>query len=164
MKVFGVTGWKDAGKTGVMERLVAAISDRGFTVSTLKHAHHAFDVDQPGKDSFRHRAAGAQQVLVASSQRWALMTELNAAKEPALETLVSQLALVDLVLVEGWKKDNHPKLEVWRAETGHPLIATDDASVVAVASDSPISVTQPVLDLNDTAALADFVLQYVKLA
>ena len=125
MRIFGVTGWKNAGKTGLMERLVTEITSRGFTVSTLKHAHHSFDVDHPGKDSHRHRVAGASQVLLASRTRWALMTELRDAPEPPLAELLAQLAPVDLILVEGYKRDTHPKVEAFRAATGNPLWAAD---------------------------------------
>ncbi|MEM8537247.1 MAG: molybdopterin-guanine dinucleotide biosynthesis protein B [Pseudomonadota bacterium] len=163
MKVFGIVGYKNAGKTGLMERLVTEITGRGFSVSTVKHAHHAFDVDQPGKDSFRHRAAGAQQVLLASAERWALMTELRAGAEPGLDSLLAQLDPVDLVLVEGYKRDAHPKVEAHRAITGHPLIAPEDESILAVASDTTLDIDRPVFNLNDTAAIADFILAEVDL-
>ena len=163
MKIYGDTGYKNAGKTGLMERLVTEFPGRGFTVSTLKHAHHTFDVDHPGKDSFRHRQAGAQQVLLSSGQRWALMTELRGAAEPALADLLAHLDPVDLVLVEGYKRDAHAKIEAFRAATGNPLIAPDDPSIKAVASDSPLSVDRPVFDLDDTGAIADFILSEVGL-
>ena len=163
MRVFGVTGFKNAGKTGLMERLVAEITGRGFTVSTLKHAHHSFDVDHPGKDSFRHRAAGARQVLLASRSRWALMTELREEAEPPLAALLARLDPVDLVLVEGWKRDSHPKIEAWRAETGHPLRAGQDETVRAVASDAPVDVPCRRFDLDDTVAIAGFILAEVGL-
>jgi len=163
MKVFGVVGFKNAGKTGLMERLVAEISGRGFSVSTIKHAHHAFDVDQPGKDSHRHRMAGAQQTLLASGARWALMTELRDAAEPPLADLLAKLSDVDLVLIEGYKRDAHPKVEAFRAETGNPLIATHDPTVRAVASDGPVDVSVPCFDLDDTVAVADFILAQVGL-
>lgn len=163
MKVYGITGWKNAGKTGLMERLVAEITGRGFTVSTLKHAHHQFDVDQPGKDSFRHRDAGAHQVLLASSKRWALMTELREEEEPPLSDLLAKLAPVDLVLIEGWKRDRHPKVEAWRAETKNPLIAPGDDTIKAVASDTDIETDRQKFDLNDTASIADFILAEVGL-
>lgn len=157
MKVFGVTGWKNAGKTGLMERLVTEFTARGFTVSTVKHAHHSFDVDQPGRDSYRHRKAGAQEVLLASGQRFALMHELRGAAEPALADLLAKLSPVDLVLVEGYKREPHPKIEAFRAEAGHDLIAPGDARIVAVASDVPMDLDRPVFDLNDTVSIADFV-------
>lgn len=163
MRVYGVVGWKNAGKTGLMERLVAEITDRGFTVSTVKHAHHTFDVDHPGKDSYRHRHAGATEVLLASRNRFALMHELRDEEEPGLETLLTHLAPVDLVLIEGYKRDAHPKVEAHRAETGNPLIAPEDDTVRAVASDSELSLDRPVFDLNDTKAIADFILDEVGL-
>ena len=159
MNIFGVVGWKNSGKTGLMERLVADITARGFSVSTVKHAHHTFDVDQPGKDSFRHRNAGAQQVVLASANRWALMSEMRGAPEPSLEALLAQLQPVDLVLVEGYKRDFHPKVEAHRSATGQSLIAPDDPTIKAVASDVAHSdLGRPVFDLNDTDAIADFIL------
>ncbi len=159
MKVYGITGWKNSGKTTLVERLVTEITARGISVSTVKHAHHAFDIDHPGKDSFRHRTAGARQVLVASAARWALMSELRAAPEPTLDALLAQLAPVDLVLVEGYKRDRHPKLEVRRTATAQDLIAAGDATIEAVASDAPLpGLKVPVLDLDDVPAIADFIL------
>ena len=163
MRLYGIVGWKNAGKTGLMERLVSEICARGFSVSTVKHAHHVFDVDHPGKDSYRHRHAGATEVLLASRNRFALMHELRAEEEPSLETLLSHLAPVDLVLIEGYKRDAHPKVEAHRAETGNPLIAPEDETIRAVASDSELSLDRPVFDLNDTKAIADFILQEVGL-
>ena len=164
MRLYGIVGWKNAGKTGLMERLVAEICGRGFSVSTVKHAHHVFDVDQPGKDSYRHRTAGATEVLLASRKRYALMHELRAEDEPALDTLLAKLAPVDLVLIEGYKRDAHPKIEAFRAETKNPLIATDDPTVKAIASDTPLDMDRPGFDLNDTVAIADFILSEVGLA
>lgn len=163
MNIYGVVGWKNAGKTGLMERLVAEITARGFSVSTIKHAHHSFDVDHPGKDSFRHRAAGAREVLLASRNRWALMNELREAEEPSLSDLLAKLAPVDLVLVEGYKRDAHPKIEAFRAATGNSLIAVDDNSIRAVASDTALELDCPVFDLDDTTAIADFILSEVGL-
>ena len=163
MNVFGVTGWKNAGKTGLMERLVAEIIGRGYTVSTLKHAHHTFDVDHPGKDSHRHRIAGASQVLLASTERWALMNEHRGTQEPSLPELLAKLDPVDLILIEGWKRDSHPKIEAWRAETGNPLIAPNDPTILAVASDIGLEIDRPVFDLDDTAVVADFILEYLDL-
>jgi molybdopterin-guanine dinucleotide biosynthesis protein MobB len=159
MKVYGVVGWKNAGKTTLVERLVAEISRRGFSVSTVKHTHHKVDVDQSGKDSFRHRQAGARQVILSSSARWAIMTELRGAPETPLKELLTHLAPVDLVIVEGYKRDAHPKVETWRAETGQPLIALDDPTVRAIASnDAPGDVSQPVIGLDDIPGIADFIL------
>ena len=163
MKRYGVVGWKNAGKTGLMERLVTEITGRGFSVSTVKHAHHSFDVDHPGKDSFRHREAGASQVLLASRNRIALMHELRDAPEPSLEELLVQLAPVDLVLIEGYKRDGHPKVEAHRAVTGNPLIAPDDPTIRAIATDTPLSLDRPVFDLDDTVSIADFILAEVGL-
>ena len=158
MKLWGVVGWKNSGKTGLMERLVAEFVARGLSVSTLKHAHHRFDVDQEGKDSYRHRMAGAQEVLLASGTRWALMHELRHDREPLLEELLARLAPVDLVLVEGYKRDRHPKIEAHRVTTGQPLIAADDATVRAVASDSgALAEGRPGFHLDDTAVIADFI-------
>ena len=163
MNVFGITGWKNAGKTGLMERLVVEIIGRGYTVSTLKHAHHTFDVDHPGKDSHRHRIAGASQVLLASTERWALMNEHRRTQEPSLPELLAKLDPVDLILIEGWKRDSHPKIEAWRAETGNPLIAPNDQTILAVASDIGLEIDRPVFDLDDTAVVADFILEYLDL-
>jgi molybdopterin-guanine dinucleotide biosynthesis protein B len=164
MRVYGVIGWKNSGKTGLMERLVAEITRRGFSVSTVKHVHHAVDLDQPGKDSFRHRAAGAREVVLASADRFALMVEHHG-PEPELPQILMRLAPVDLVLVEGYKRDQHPKIEVWRAETGQAMIQPDDPLVTAVATDAPVgNLAVPVLDLNDTQAITDFILREVGLA
>ncbi|PSL20954.1 molybdopterin-guanine dinucleotide biosynthesis protein B [Shimia abyssi] len=163
MRIYGVVGWKNAGKTGLMERLVAEITGRGFSVSTVKHAHHTFDVDQPGKDSYRHRDAGAREVLLASRTRWALMHEMRNDEEPTLEALLTKLAPVDLVLVEGYKRDAHPKVEAHRSVTGNPLIAPEDPTVRAIAADVAVDSDRPVFDLNDTVSIADFVLKEVGL-
>ncbi|WP_299141830.1 molybdopterin-guanine dinucleotide biosynthesis protein B [uncultured Tateyamaria sp.] len=163
MNIYGVVGWKNAGKTGLMERLVTEITGRGLSVSTVKHAHHTFDVDHPGKDSHRHRVAGATEVLLASRNRFALMHELRDAPEPTLTDLLTKLSPVDLVLIEGYKRDTHPKIEAHRAATGNPLIAPDDPTIQAVASDTPLSLDRPVFDLNDTRSIADFILHQVGL-
>jgi len=164
MNVYGVIGWKNAGKTTLVERLVAEICGRGFTVSTVKHTHHMVDVDRPGKDSHRHRAAGAGQVILASSARWALMTELRGAPESALESLIARLDPCDLVIVEGYKRDGHPKVEAWRAETGQPLIAAEDPTVRAVASNDTPATDRPVIGLDDIPAIADFILADLSMA
>ncbi|MES0826218.1 molybdopterin-guanine dinucleotide biosynthesis protein B [Ruegeria sp. SCP11] len=163
MRVYGVTGWKNAGKTGLMERLVTEITRRGFTVSTLKHAHHSVDVDQPGTDSYRHRVAGASEVLLASGQRIAIMQELRGAPEPSLADLLTRLSPVDLVLIEGFKREAHPKVEAFRAEAGNALMAPENETIRAVASDTALDVQVPTFDLNDTASIADFILQEVGL-
>ena len=164
MKVYGVIGWKNSGKTGLMERLVANITARGYSVSTVKHVHHDVDLDIPGKDTHRHRQAGAQEVVLASAHRFALMVE-HRGPEPELPAILSRLAPVDLVLVEGYKRDAHPKLEVWRAETGQNLIQSSDPLVRAVATDATLAALPvPVLNLNDTDAIAAFILAEVGLA
>lgn len=157
MKVWGVVGWKNAGKTGLMERLVTEFTTRGLSVSTIKHAHHGFDVDHPGKDSYRHREAGAREVLVASAARYAVLHELRNAEEPTLDDLIARLSPVDLVLVEGYKRDRHPKIEAWRSVNANALIADEDDTVRAVAADAPLKRDQPVFDLDDTRAIADFI-------
>ena len=165
MRVYGVIGWKNAGKTTLVERLVGEISSRGYSVSTVKHTHHKVDVDRPGKDSHRHRQAGARQVILASSARWALMTELRGRPEQPLRDLLRHLDPVDLVIVEGYKRDDHPKVEAWRAETGQPLIAREDPTVRAVATnDDPGAIGQPVIGLDDVGGIADFILSDLGLA
>jgi molybdopterin-guanine dinucleotide biosynthesis protein MobB len=169
MKVYGVIGWKNAGKTGLMERLIAEVRARGLSVSSIKHAHHGFDIDQPGKDSFRHRQAGAGEVLLASRDRWVLMHENDALEEPELAQLLARLSPVDLVLVEGYKRDSHPKIEAHRAVTGQPLIAPGDPTVRAVASDTPERLALlgwhgAAFDLDDAAAVAGFILTDLGLA
>lgn len=168
MKIYGITGTKNAGKTGLMERLVAHITARGFTVSTVKHAHHATQIDHPGRDSYRHREAGAHEVVVASPTRWAVMHELRGAPEPSLADLLAHLTPVDLVLIEGYKSAPHPKIEAHRVETGRALLAHDNPTVRAVASNAapvglPVGLEVPVFDLDDTRAIADFILREVGL-
>jgi len=169
MKVYGVTGWKNTGKTGLVERLVAEFCARGLTVSTVKHAHHDTEIDHPGRDSYRHRQAGAQQVLVSSPARWALMEELRGNAEPALAELIARMSPVDLVLIEGYKRSPHPKIEAHRLEVGRGLLAIGNDSVRAVASDAApndvalAGVTVPVLPLNDTAAIASFILRDLRM-
>ena len=162
MRVYGVIGWKNSGKTSLMERLVAEITGRGFSVSTVKHVHHTVDLDQPGKDTFRHRQAGAREVVLASADRLAILVE-HRGPEPELPAVLARMAPVDLILVEGYKRDAHPKVEVWREETGHPLIQPGDPLVRAVATDATLTLPVPVLDLNDTRAVADFILREVGL-
>lgn len=164
MRVFGITGWKNTGKTGLMERLVTNFTARGLSVSTVKHAHHTFDVDHQGRDSYRHREAGAQEVMLCSGNRWALMHELRDAPEPPLAALLAKMTPVDLVLIEGFKTESHAKLECHRAETGKPLLALNDRSIMAVASDVALDLDQPVLDLDDTDSVAGFILDQVGLS
>ena len=159
MKVFGLAGWSGSGKTTVLVQLVPLLTARGLSVSTVKHAHHGFDIDHPGKDSYRHRGAGATEVLVASVKRWALIHELHEAPEPRLADLLARLTPVDLVLVEGFKRDSHPKLEIWRRNNGKPLLSPDDPTIVAVVSDEPVDgLPVPRLDLNDPDSLVQFII------
>ena len=165
MKIFGLAGWSGSGKTTLVVRLIPELVRRGITVSTLKHAHHNFDVDKPGKDSYEHRTAGAHEVLISSANRFALMHELRGAAEPTVEALVARLAPVDLVLIEGYKAHAHDKLEIYRASLGKPLLAMEDRHVVAVASDTPVpGLKVPLLDLGNVAAIADFIVAHCGLA
>lgn len=161
MRLIGFAGWSGAGKTTLLARLIPALVARGLSVSTIKHAHHNFDIDVPGKDSHTHRTAGATEVLISSANRWALMHELRGAPEPELPELVAQLERVDIVLVEGFKRDHHPKIEIYRAEVGKPLLHPEDPFIVAIAADAPLpAVDLPVIDLNDVEAIAAAVDRY----
>jgi molybdopterin-guanine dinucleotide biosynthesis protein MobB len=165
MKLFGLAGWSGSGKTTLVVRLLPELIGRGLTVSTVKHAHHSFDVDQPGKDSYEHRRAGASEVMVSSANRWALMHEHRGADEPPLEVLLARMAPVDLVIVEGFKRMAHPKLEIHRPAAGKALLYANDPHIVAVASDAPLpGVPLPVLDLDDIPAIAGFILIHCGLA
>ena len=157
VRVIGFAGWSGAGKTTLLRRLIPVLVGRGLRVSTVKHAHHGFDVDKPGKDSWVHREAGATEVLVGSSARWALMHELRDEAEPELAALLARMAPVDLVLVEGFKRGPHPKIEVHRAAVGKPLLHPGDGSVVAVAAAPVLPAPIPVVDLDDVGAVADLV-------
>jgi len=169
VKRFGLAGWSGSGKTTLAARLIPALIARGLTVSTLKHAHHAFDVDRPGKDSHTHREAGAAEVMVASSRRWALIHELRGAPEPDLDALAARMTPVDLLLIEGFKAASHPKLEVWRAATGQPPLHPHDPWIVAIAGDRPEPApgrpptALPVFGLDDVEAIAGFVVATVGL-
>ena len=165
MRVFGLVGYSGSGKTTLMVRLLPELVRRGISVSTMKHAHHGFDVDQPGKDSYEHRQAGATEVLVSSARRWALMHESREGHDPAPEELIGHMTPVDLLLIEGFKREGHDKLEVWRAASGKPLLAREDRSILAVASDGPVpGLAIPVLDLDDVPSIADFILRHCGLA
>ena len=164
MKTFGFAGWSGSGKTTLIEKLIPLFVKRGLRVSLIKHAHHTFDVDREGKDSWRHRHAGAAEILVTSSRRWALMHELRGAPEPSFDEQVKHLSACDLLLVEGFKHAPIPKLEVWRAEPGEGMLHPNDAHVVAVASDAKVDTKLPLLDLNDHGRIAEFILQHLKLA
>ncbi len=158
MKLIGLAGWSGAGKTTLLECVIPHLIARGLSVSTIKHAHHKFDVDVPGKDSWKHRQAGATEVLVSSGNRFALMHELRGAPEPTLAELLSLLSPVDLVIVEGFKADPHPKIEVYRAENGQPFLHGQDKAIVAVASDVAVETGLPVLHLDDIEKIADMML------
>jgi molybdopterin-guanine dinucleotide biosynthesis protein B len=161
MRIIGLAGWSGAGKTTLVAKLIPSITARGLRVSTLKHAHHAFDVDQPGKDSYMHRMAGATEVLVSSQNRFALMHELRGAAELTLSELLGKLSPVDLVIIEGYKRDPHPKLEVYRASVGKPLIHPDDPYVVAIASDVELPAMRvPRVSIDDTEAVIDILLKH----
>jgi len=154
MKVIGLAGWSGAGKTTLLTRLIPYFNAQGLRVSVIKHAHHQFDVDVPGKDSWRHREAGAAEVLVASSKRWALMHELRGEAEPRLPELLDKLSAVDLVVVEGFKREPHRKIEVHRAANAKPLLFPDDPDVVGIATDAVVETTLPAAHLDDIAAIA----------
>ena len=157
-RVIGLAGWSGAGKTTLLRRLIPALTAQGLRVSTLKHAHHDFDIDRPGKDSWEHRQAGAEEVLVSSANRWALMHELRGEPEPGLAELLGHMRAVDLVVVEGFKRDAHPKIEVFRAANGKPPLHPDDRSIVAVAADVGFpGIGIPVSHLDDVARVADLV-------
>jgi molybdopterin-guanine dinucleotide biosynthesis protein B len=161
MRLIGLAGWSGAGKTTLLTRLIPVLMARGVAVSTLKHAHHAFDVDRPGKDSFEHRSAGARQVLVSSVHRWALMTEHRGAPEPSLAELLGLLAPVDLVIVEGFKRDGHPKIEVHRAANAKPWLHPEDPAIAAIAADcAPPTALLPHAHLDEIEAIADLVLRH----
>jgi molybdopterin-guanine dinucleotide biosynthesis protein B len=165
MKIFGIAGWSGSGKTSLMVRLLPELIAMGLRVSTMKHAHHAFDVDQSGKDSYNHREAGASEVMITSANRWALMHENRGDAEPSIDELVRHMTPVDLLLIEGFKRSPHPKLEVFRRATGKPLLALEDGHVVAVASDEPVpEVSIPVLDLNRPDVIARFVVTHCGIA
>lgn len=163
MKVFGFAGYSGTGKTTLIERLIPRLVARGLKVSLIKHAHHAFDIDKPGKDSYRHREAGASEVLITSAQRWVLMHELRGEVEPELEAQLSRMSPCDLVLVEGYKRADIPKLEIHRPSTGKPLLHPEDPNIVAVAADGPVRTSLPVLDLNDYDAVVAFVVRHLAL-
>ena len=164
MKIFGFAGYSGSGKTTLIEKLIPVLTARGLKVSLIKHAHHTFDVDTPGKDSYRHRHAGCTEVLVTSSRRWVLMHELRGAAEPDLNEQLMHLSPCDLVLVEGFKHEPIPKIEVYRALVGEPLLHPHDANIVAVASDAAIDTRLPQLDINQPLQIAEFMLQHLGMA
>lgn len=163
MKIFGFAGYSGSGKTTLIEQIVPQFAMQGLKVSLIKHAHHGFDIDRPGKDSYRHREAGCTEVLVTSNQRWVLMHELSGEPEPGLQQQLKRIAPCDLVLVEGFKKEPIQKLEIHRAAMGKPLLQPDDPYIVAIASDTPIKAGVPVLDLNDPEQIAGFILRHLEI-
>lgn len=164
MKVMGIVGWSGSGKTSLLVELLPILRQQGLTVSTMKHAHHPFDLDRPGKDSYRHREAGASEVMVAAASRWVLMHEYREEPEPSIEALIARMTPVDLLLIEGFKTHAHPKLEIHRESEGKPLLCAEDPDIVAVASDTLLpDLKVPRLDLNDPKAIAGFILAHTGL-
>jgi molybdopterin-guanine dinucleotide biosynthesis adapter protein len=164
MKTFGFAGWSGSGKTRLIVRLLPELISRGFSVSTIKHAHHNFDIDKPGKDSFEHRQAGASEVMIASEKRWALMHEHRGAAEPDAKALIAEMTPVDLVLIEGFKTHAHPKLEIHRSTLDKPLLYPEDPHIVAVASDKPLEdLVLPRFDVEDIRSVADFIESHCEL-
>jgi molybdopterin-guanine dinucleotide biosynthesis protein B len=161
MRIIGLAGWSGSGKTTLLAKVIPRIVARGLTVSTIKHAHHSFDIDRPGKDSHAHRMAGTTEVLIGSANRWAIIHELRGEAEPTLAALLEKASPVDLVLVEGYKRERHPKLEVHRAALGKPLLHPGDPAIVAIATDTPLpGVRLPMVGLDDTDAILDILLRH----
>jgi molybdopterin-guanine dinucleotide biosynthesis protein B len=160
MKVFGLAGWSGSGKTTLIEQLIPRFVKRGLKVSLIKHAHHSFEVDHPGKDSYRHREAGCSEVVVVSEKRWVVMHELRGEPEPSLEEQIGRVSPCDLLLVEGYKHYAMPKLEIWRKENAKPLLYPEDKHVIAVAADAALDTRLPRFDLNDYDGIGDFILSY----
>jgi molybdopterin-guanine dinucleotide biosynthesis adapter protein len=160
MKIFGLAGWSGSGKTTLIVKLIPELVGRGYSISTMKHAHHEFDIDQPGKDSYEHRQAGANEVMISASKRWALMHEVRDEEEPSVDELIARMSPVDILLVEGFKWHAHPKMEIHRPVVGKPLLQLDDPEIIAVASDEELSdLSVPVLELNNISAIADFIIK-----
>jgi molybdopterin-guanine dinucleotide biosynthesis adapter protein len=165
VKIIGVAGFKNAGKTTLVERLVRELTGRGYRISTVKHAHHSFDIDHEGRDSFRHRHAGASEVAVISSQRWAIIHELRDEAEPSFDAILAKLGACDLVIVEGYKHGSHEKIEVRNLDLDHPKLAGQDPTIVAIAANGKIADAEvPVFDRDHVAALADFIISHMRLA
>jgi molybdopterin-guanine dinucleotide biosynthesis adapter protein len=160
MKVIGVAGWSGAGKTTLISRVIPYLRERGLRVSVIKHAHHEFDVDVPGKDSWVHRQSGAEEVLVSSANRWALMHELRGAAEPSLPELLKKMSLVDLLIVEGFKSEPYRKIEVHRKDSGKPPLFPDDPAIACIATDAGIETALPMAHLDDIAAVAELMRKY----
>ena len=160
MKIFGFAGWSGSGKTTLIINLIPELVGRGLSVSTMKHAHHNFDIDQPGKDSYEHRQAGASEVMISASNRWALMHEVRENNEPSIDELIVRMTPVDLLLVEGFKWHPHPKMEVHRPVVGKPLLQINDPAIIAVASDEKLNdLSVPIFNLNDIVGIADFIIE-----
>lgn len=165
MKVMGIVGWSGQGKTSVLVALLPLLRERGLRVSTMKHAHHGFDIDSPGKDSYRHREAGASEVMLVGASRWVLMHECREVPEPPIEDLIQRMTPVDLLLIEGFKTHAHPKIEVHRQTEGKPLLCANDPGIVAVATDEPLEgLGVPQLDLNQPERIAAFILEHLGLS
>jgi molybdopterin-guanine dinucleotide biosynthesis protein B len=161
MRIIGFAGWSGSGKTTLITKVIPRLTARGLKVSTVKHAHHGFDLDQPGKDSFFHRAAGATEVIISSAKRFAILHELRDEPEWDLPALLEKISPVDLVLIEGFKRDPFPKIEVHRTANGKPLLYPEDPHIIAIAADRPLPQTKvPVVDLNDTAAIVELMLKH----
>ncbi len=164
MKIFGLVGWSGSGKTTLVAKLLPELIGRGLSVSTMKHTHHNFDIDKKGKDSYEHRVAGATEVLLTGSKRWALLHENRNAPEPSIDDLLARMEEVDLVLIEGFKSHKHQKMEVHRPDVGKPLLCSDDPTIVAVACDTHLTdISLPVIDLEDIKAIADFIVGFLSL-
>lgn len=168
MKIFGLVGWSGSGKTTLVARLLPELIGRGYSVSTMKHTHHNFDIDKKGKDSFEHRMAGATEVLITGASRWAILHENRDTPEPPIDDLLARMEDVDLVLIEGFKSHSHQKMEIFRPDVGKPLLAVDDASIVAVATDVAdlpelAGHDQALIGLDDVKAIADFIVGHTGL-
>ena len=163
MKTIAIAGYSGSGKTTLIEKVIPCLVMEGYRVSLIKHAHHEFDIDQPGKDSYRHRHAGASEVLVSSSQRWAIMHELRGAPEPSLEAQLAHLGPCDVVIIEGWKNQVMPKIEVHRKLNDKPLLFPDDKNVIAIASDETLATDLPQFDLDDAEGVAQFIIAHLGL-
>lgn len=164
MKIFGIAGYSGSGKTTLIEKLIPQFTGAGLRVSLIKHAHHSFDIDHPGKDSYRHRHAGCNEVLVTSHLRWALMHELRGAREPTLEEMIKLIAPCDLLLIEGYKREPLDKLEVYRSTLGEPLLFQQDPRIIAIAGDQRVAAELPQFDIDDVPAIAAFIRRRVGLA
>jgi len=162
--MFGVAGFKNSGKTTLTSRLVTELTARGYRVSTIKHAHHGFDLDQKGRDSFIHRQAGAHEVAIVSGSRWAILHELRGSDEPTFEDMLARLSPCDIVIVEGFKREAYPKIEVRRLDLDHPALAPDDVNIVAIACDDPLVDQEiPVFTRDDAEKITDFIIDHLGL-